>query len=220
MSVQFVYTKGGSLYALEIDATLQQTHSGSSEVTDHPVEKGANITDHVRVRPVQVRLDVVVSDFPLLRSTPTSGGGTPAVDGKNSSTVALQLYQERTSQPFSVSTTENPFKGRWKKIFEELEFLRTNGILIKILSSSQTYENMVLEDLTMPKSKEWKDAASIQMGLKQIILVETKRVATKKTQVTKTKKKQNKAAQATNTPEAPAQERSLLKAASNASLGG
>ena len=34
---------------LELDAAIAEMHSGANEVTEHPVEDGGDITDHVRV---------------------------------------------------------------------------------------------------------------------------------------------------------------------------
>lgn len=50
---------------LEIDATLSEQHSISVEVTDFPVEKGAAISDHKRVKPDVIKLEGVVSNTPL-----------------------------------------------------------------------------------------------------------------------------------------------------------
>lgn len=49
----------------EIDVAVTETHGFESEVTEHPVESGADIADHVRARPIVVTLDSVVSDTPI-----------------------------------------------------------------------------------------------------------------------------------------------------------
>lgn len=48
-----------------IDAALSEEHSYEADVTEFPVEKGANITDHVRIKPRMYRLEGIVSDTPL-----------------------------------------------------------------------------------------------------------------------------------------------------------
>jgi hypothetical protein len=48
-----------------IDATLSEDHDHDADVTDHPVESGAAITDHVRIRPLVVSLEGIVSDSPI-----------------------------------------------------------------------------------------------------------------------------------------------------------
>lgn len=48
-----------------IDATATQDHTLDSEVTDHPVESGSDITDNVRAQPITVALDCIVSNTPI-----------------------------------------------------------------------------------------------------------------------------------------------------------
>ena len=49
----------------EIDAAISEQHEMTSEITDHPVEKGADITDHVRPKPRRYTLTGLVSDDPI-----------------------------------------------------------------------------------------------------------------------------------------------------------
>jgi hypothetical protein len=43
------------------DAVLSITHSGSNEPTSYPVEAGADVTDHIRVKPFEVTLSGIMS---------------------------------------------------------------------------------------------------------------------------------------------------------------
>lgn len=49
----------------EIDCAEQEQHAFDSEVTEHPVENGADIADHIRARPVTVTMSGIVSDTPI-----------------------------------------------------------------------------------------------------------------------------------------------------------
>lgn len=48
-----------------IDVALREDHDLPAEATDHPVERGGDITDHVRVRPVTITVEGIVSDYPV-----------------------------------------------------------------------------------------------------------------------------------------------------------
>lgn len=48
-----------------IDVTVQETYTLNSEVTKHPVESGADVTDHVRALPIVIGMDCIVSDTPV-----------------------------------------------------------------------------------------------------------------------------------------------------------
>jgi hypothetical protein len=49
----------------ELDASLVETHTFDSEVTEHPVETGSDVADHIRVMPDVVVIEGIVSDSPI-----------------------------------------------------------------------------------------------------------------------------------------------------------
>lgn len=65
-----------------IDAVVSEKHDFDLEVTEYPVEKGADITDHVRPKPLKISLECFVSDAPFgpIANHPTRVIGTPSSD--------------------------------------------------------------------------------------------------------------------------------------------
>ena len=51
--------------AIELDASLQENHTSTNEVTRFPVEKGVDIADHVRRQPESVTIRGLVTDHPI-----------------------------------------------------------------------------------------------------------------------------------------------------------
>lgn len=51
---------------VEFDAVLSESHGGTNEITKHPVETGADITDHIRRQPETLALTGVISNTPLV----------------------------------------------------------------------------------------------------------------------------------------------------------
>lgn len=49
---------------LEIDATISELTDITAEATEHPVEEGVNITDHVRPALLRVQLECIISNTP------------------------------------------------------------------------------------------------------------------------------------------------------------
>ncbi len=47
-----------------LDVSISETHSLESEITQHPVEVGIDITDNIRNKPRPLRIDGVVTDTP------------------------------------------------------------------------------------------------------------------------------------------------------------
>jgi hypothetical protein len=58
--VSFLFDEGASF--IVIDATPQENHTHALTLTDHPVERGADVTDHARVKPDILSLDCCLSD--------------------------------------------------------------------------------------------------------------------------------------------------------------
>jgi hypothetical protein len=55
----------GLLEFVELDASITEGHSFDTVITDHPVEAGANVSDHVRLVPSRLKISGIVSNQPL-----------------------------------------------------------------------------------------------------------------------------------------------------------
>ena len=51
--------------AVELDASLEEVHTSENEITQYPVERGVDISDHVRRQPDRVRIRGLVTDTPI-----------------------------------------------------------------------------------------------------------------------------------------------------------
>lgn len=59
----------GRLSAVEFDCTGTEDHTQAAEVTEHPVEEGVDIADHVRPRLMQLSLTGTITNTPVNSST-------------------------------------------------------------------------------------------------------------------------------------------------------
>lgn len=48
-----------------IDVSISESHEFEAEVTDYPVESGANISDNIRSKPIVITMEGIVSNSPL-----------------------------------------------------------------------------------------------------------------------------------------------------------
>lgn len=89
----------------EVDAALSEQHSFDSEVTAHPVETGADISDHIRAMPITVTLDCVVSDTPVgVLSTRRDNTTLPSEDA-----FSLMLAIRDLREPVTIETSLRDF---------------------------------------------------------------------------------------------------------------
>ena len=151
---------------LWLDASLKEDHDLEVDVTDHPVETGASVSDHARPKPREVTIEGVVSNTPL---------------------STLQARQAQTAEGTSIlSTAGQPAvrgKPGWaESAFATLEALWTVPKLITIVTGLKTYDNMLLTSLKVPRDDKTGDVLKFTAKFKQVRLVKnaTSVVATKK----------------------------------------
>lgn len=89
----YVAPQSGAFIALEFDIVSGESHGASASVSDHPVEEGTNISDHVRPDPRTLNLTVRVSDTPI---NSVYDLGLTAPSGKVGSTQRVRLENTRT----------------------------------------------------------------------------------------------------------------------------
>lgn len=118
-----------TIAGLSIDATLEEVHERQVEITDHPVEGGSTIQDHIVNRPRRVRLRGMVTDTPL----------------------------------GELSTGQ-----RVADAFATLEALYDARELLTVVTGFRVYDNMAIENLSMPRARE--GALRFSVDLKQVTL--------------------------------------------------
>jgi len=91
---------------VELDASLEELHTVEIENTQHPVERGADVTDHVRIRPLRVRVTGIVTNTPIefLASLTNSSSRAEEAD------EALELIM-RNQQLITVVTSLRQYEN-------------------------------------------------------------------------------------------------------------
>ncbi|WP_313817913.1 phage baseplate protein [Cupriavidus sp.] len=132
---------------VKIGCTFEEAHQDELQITEHPVEKGAQINDHAfKLQPeVTIQCGWSNADLAALIGTLESlftGGGLPSVDYISSVYSQLIALQE-TRQPFDVVT------------------------------STRMYHDMLFKSLRVVKDQKTGEALSVTATLKQIRIVQT-----------------------------------------------
>lgn len=86
-----------------IDVSIHETHGVGAEVTDHPVESGSNIVDHIRPLPRTFSLEGLITNHPI--ELPKSHKG-----GARVSAAGIEIQAAR-SQPQRVPPHEVTIEG-------------------------------------------------------------------------------------------------------------
>jgi hypothetical protein len=148
---------GNGVAAIEFDVVVSEAHDAEVEVTEHPVEQGADITDHARVKAVTLTIEGIVSNTPLADSLRLENG-----------------------QP-----KEFPWQapGRAQDIYLQLRDLKDARQLVTVATQRGTYTNMVITRLNVPVTPQTGEALRFTITFKQVRLVKTE---TAKIKVTET----------------------------------
>lgn len=144
-----------------IDATHIENIDYSSEITDHPVEDGFSISDHIYKKPLRIRVEGSIID------TPISVVGTI----KNIAGVFTDSN--------ILNNAKNFFGTKGKKqitAFEILTGIHHDRTIIDVVCNLNTYSNMVIESLTFPRDNRTGNRLLFEVALKQITLAKVKTV--------------------------------------------
>ncbi len=88
-----------------LDCATSETPVFEADVTSHPVEKGSDVTDNMRVKPVRYTVEGIVSDTPIgvvALEPDRQGNATPSITGyqkllqiQNAQKKLVQIISDR-----------------------------------------------------------------------------------------------------------------------------
>jgi hypothetical protein len=152
---EIVFDDDGVLLALIFDVCSEERHRASAQATEHDVERGVAITDHVRPERRLLTLEVVVSDTPF-RAGGDVSGVVEAVEVPVSP-AAVQRGPKRTGDRFERGALEQSQGSQYLAVFQadgemtrvvdkwaRIIDARDRALLATITTKIETYTNMVL----------------------------------------------------------------------------
>lgn len=156
---------------IEFDASLNENHVGNAATSDHPVEGGADMTDHIQRTPEELQLVGVVTDTPIV--VQAVDNATPSVPGGDPQNRAQDAY-----------------------VF--VKAIKDAGQLVQVTTTLRDYLNMAITGLSVVRNSEKGRVVEMNISLREILIATTEQVEApepvKKTRKKKTKqgKKQKK----------------------------
>ncbi len=150
---------------LEFDASVSETHSGDATVTDHPVEEGGDITDHVRRSPESIQINGIVSNHPIIAAVDDELNAQPSVPDGDPSSRAEDAY----------------------------DFLRKGkdaGTVWGLSTTLRDYSNMVITALSVVRDKDTGNIVDVNLTAREIIIAQTETVDVPEPEQPERKKKQ------------------------------
>lgn len=153
-----ITTGSRSIGTLVPDVVIREVNKDEMVVTDHPVERGAAITDHAFLRPVEVEMQLAWSD--------STGGYVGYAQGFYDELLALQKSRE----PFDVSTGKRNYQNMLITSIAVTTDEKTESI---VLVNARLREIIIVstQTTTAPKSAQAnpeKTASTVDRGTQQL----------------------------------------------------
>ena len=182
---QATKTKLGSL---DVDCTLTETHTADVEVTEHPVESGAAMSDHIRPKQEAFTMSGLFSGTP----NPTEGASrTVEVQGLSGETFTLT-----TNVPESE---ENKAATRLEEARDALYRIKNGAELITVVTGLKVYENMAMKSLSIERDGRTGISLRFTASFVQVETVELKTTRIQTITTPKAKETVNDGSKATAT---------------------
>lgn len=143
--------------SFKAQATIEERHTDELEITDHPVEMGAQVSDHSYLRPVEVVIKCGWSNSPS--SDGILGSLGAAVTGTIAGVSAI-LSGNSTSQV--------------KEIYTKLLELQATREPFTVYTGKRVYTNMLFKSLVVVTDDKSEHSLMVTAVLRQIIIVTTK----------------------------------------------
>ena len=167
---------------IKAQATFEERHIDELEVTDHPVQQGAMISDHAFKRPAEVTLHLGWSNSP----TPVGGLLNPAISANLAiatgaslnGTVAgaTNLYSLGSGVMGLQTALNGQALDQISDIYQSLLQLQVERALFDIYTGKRHYTNMICKTLAAETDFKTAHSLPITMVCKQVILVNTQTV--------------------------------------------
>ena len=140
-------TPKNNINGISIQATIEEINSDSLQITEHPVEQGAAISDHSYKRPSELVLKCGWSNSTLESSI---GSISSLFEGGS---VSMSDYISNIySQLLALQESRTPFK---------------------ITTSKREYDNMLIAGLQVTTDNQTNNILMVSATCKQIIIVKT-----------------------------------------------
>ncbi|MCP9270238.1 hypothetical protein M5U04_19695 [Xenorhabdus sp. XENO-1] len=128
---------------------ISEKHMDSTEITEHPVQRGAAISDHAYDKPSEVTMEIGFA------------GGGSLIDGFDTSKIKL----------FDLDTGATLGKSP-KEIYAQLLKLKASKEPFDVTTGKRQYKNMLIRAIEVTTDKTSENVLMVTLTLREVIIVE------------------------------------------------
>jgi hypothetical protein len=142
-------TQNRSIAGIFPDVTIEENHLDELEITNHPVEQGATISDHAFKRPVEVVMRVGWSPS---RAIGSSGDILGDLASRVTDVTGRGYIQDAYNQLLDLQEALEPFD---------------------VVTGKRNYSNMLLQGLSVTTDKTSENMLMVEARFREVIIVQT-----------------------------------------------
>lgn len=153
-----------ALATVTFDVSESESHKSSAKVTDHPVEEGANIADHVVVGADTLSLTAWVSNTPIVNDVEA-----PFVDAQRAEAAHKELRRMKdAASTCRVVTTLRVYKSM---VITSVNVTRdaSTGHALAVSVDLQQIRTATSEEVEAPQPKDERGKKSVDEGKKTTV---------------------------------------------------
>lgn len=173
---QVLRTVGAVIVPIVLDATVKEDFTAPAEATQHPVENGADVTDHVIIRPNTLTISGMITEIPfagILDFVKAAGATAGSVAGQ-----ALGPFGEAAGAIVGGVGTKTLAKSIFGSKNRELgavsaEFIKLRDARqpVDIQTGLQLYKSYVLTSCKIGRDQKTGGSINVDLEFKELILV-------------------------------------------------
>ena len=147
----FVTKQPAQVGIVQFDCGVSETHTSEATVTEHPVEEGADVSDHIRLSPEMIEINGIVSNTPI-------------------------VFLASVEAPSPLEDDLVPATDRVQVAYAELRGVMKRGEPVDVITSLRVYENMAIVGMSVMRDNTTGNVLNCSLSLREIIIAQTKTV--------------------------------------------
>lgn len=148
---------------MHFDGILRTEHISRVRPTNYSVQTGVTMTDHSVIEPAELTIEVMMTD------TMTASYLQTPPEIHTSLTLLSSLYSNFCNLPTMPNLVMKEGEGRSIAAWQSLRAMQLARVPITVETRLQTYENMLIEELSAPDDVQTLHALKCTVRMREII---------------------------------------------------
>jgi hypothetical protein len=167
--VVFSYDSGkGAVPFIVFDCSMQETHKQKSTATKFETENAQTISDHMVIEPFALKLTALISNTPLVS---IFGGASAVLTAAGSSFAPNPAVLKNNAAVLAALPLIPTLSQVARNAYQSLLTLQQARVPFQVTTTLRTYENMWMENLSVPRTSKDGGGIICEIDLIQLLLV-------------------------------------------------